>query len=225
MEPSLILLNGKIYTIDEKNPTAEAVTIYQNIIGSVGKTSHIEKLAGPNTKVVNLNGKAVIPGITDAHVHFTSYALTIKRVNLDGAVTIDEALNRVKARVLKAKKGEWVLGRGWDKNLWEREGFPRKEDLDEISPRNPVALNCKDGHVMWVNSVALSAAGIKKGTPQPEGGEIEIDPKSGEPTGILKDTAMDLVFQHIPNPPDSVRIKAIRAAFLIKAPSKDLDSM
>ena len=200
MDPSLILLNGKIYTIDEKNPTAEAVAIYQNIIGSVGKTSQIEKLAGSNTKVVNLNGMAVIPGITDAHVHFTSYALTTKRVNLDGAVTIDEALNRVKARVLKTKKGEWILGRGWDKNLWEREGFPRKEDLDEISPENPVALNCKDGHVMWVNSVALSAAGIKKGTPQPEGGEIEIDPTSGEPTGILKELAQTKVREIIPEP-------------------------
>jgi len=200
MQPSLILLNGKIYTMDEKNPKAEAVAIYHNIIRSVGKDSQIEKLAGPNTKVVNLKGKTVIPGITDAHVHFTSYAITTKRVNLDGAVTINEALDRIKNRVMNARKGEWILGRGWDKNLWESGGFPRKEDLDKISPENPVALNCKDGHVMWVNSAALRTAGINKDTPQPEGGEIEIDAKSGEPTGILKELAQTRIREIIPEP-------------------------
>jgi len=200
MEPTIALLNGDIHTMDEKNPVVEAVAVYKNKITSVGKTTKIRGLANSKTKIIDLKGRTVIPGITDAHVHFTPYAILARQVNLNGASTIDEALAKVADKAEEVEREEWILGRGWDKNLWEGGGFPRKEDLDKIVKNNPVVLNCKDGHVMWVNSKTLELARISADTPQQPGGEIEKDLETGEPTGILKEEAQNIVRRIIPKP-------------------------
>jgi len=200
MEPTIVLLDGDVHTMDEESPVAEAVAVHKNRIMSVGSTADISRMVGSKTEMVDLKGRTVIPGMTDAHVHFTSYALVAQRVNLDGAATLEEALKRVGERAAKARRGEWILGRGWNKNLWEGGAFPRKEDLDGVARDNPVALNSKGGHVMWVNSATLRLAGITRDTPQPHGGEIEKDPETGEPTGILKEEAQGLVKEIMPEP-------------------------
>lgn len=200
MEPNLVLVNGNIYTIDDENPKAESVAIYGSRIVAVARTAEVERLIGPTTRVVDLHGKAVIPGMVDSHIHFVSYALRAQEVDLDGAATLEEAVGRVEERVERAGRGEWIVGGGWDKNLWEKEGFPKKEDLDRVSPDNPVALSSKDGHTLWVNSVALSKASITRETPNPQGGEIERDLETGEATGILKENATRLVESVIPEP-------------------------
>jgi predicted amidohydrolase YtcJ len=200
MEPTIIFLNGDIHTMDEENPVVEAVAVHGNRIISVGSTADVRGLAGSETEVVDLKGRTMIPGMTDAHVHFTSYALVARRVDLDGATTLEETLKRVGERAARARRGEWILGRGWNKNLWEGGGFPSKGDLDRVARDKPVALNSKGGHVTWVNSAALRLAGITRDTPQPYGGEIERDPETGEPTGILKEKAQALMTEILPEP-------------------------
>ncbi len=200
MEPTLALVNGNLYTMDGKKPRAEAVAICGSRIAAAGTTTEVKKTIGPNTRVIDLRGKTVIPGITDAHIHFVAYALRAREVNLDGAAFLDEAVSRVRERVEKARLGDWVVGGGWDKNVWKGGGFPRMEDLDAVSPNNPVALSSKDGHTLWVNSQALAKASITKETLNPSGGEIERDPITGEATGILKENATHLIESIIPEP-------------------------
>ncbi len=190
------MYNGRILTMDESCPSAEAIALYYNRIVAVGKTDEIKRLVTPDTLTIDLRGRTVVPGFTDAHVHLVSYSLSAENVDLNETKTLEEALERVKKRVIGLEAGKWVLGRGWDSNLWERN--PRKEDLDAFSPRNPVALHSRDGHTLWVNSAALSETDIADILSQPEGGEIEKDKRSGEPTGLLKEKAHSIVKKRIP---------------------------
>jgi predicted amidohydrolase YtcJ len=200
MDASLVIINGNIYTMDDAHPRAEAVAVYGSRIIAVGENTEVKRMIGPTTRVIDLQGKTVIPGIIDAHVHFVSYALRSQEVNLDDAPSLMEALRRVEEGVARAKPGEWVVGGGWDKNLWDGGGFPSKESLDGVSPDNPVALRSKDYHTLWVNSPALSKASITRTTRNPQGGEIERTPNTGEATGILKENAVRLVESVIPEP-------------------------
>jgi predicted amidohydrolase YtcJ len=139
------------------------------------------------------------------------YALRLSRIDLSGIVSRTAAIGRVAKRVPIAKPGEWLLGGGWDRNIWDDPSFPTKEDLDSVAPHNPVALDSKDGHSLWVNSLALARAGITAETPSPAGGEIERQPGTGEPTGILKENAEDLVEKVIEKP----SLEAIQAALKV----------
>ncbi len=212
MHPTLVIINGNIYTMDADRPKAEAVALYGSRIIAVGENAEVKGMIGPITKVIDLHWKTVIPGIIDAHVHFVAYALRAQEVNLDGAPSLMEALRRVEEGVARAKPGEWVVGGGWDKNLWEGRGFPGKERLDSISANNPVALRSKDYHTLWVNSLALSKASITRKTRNPHGGEIERAPNTGEATGILKENAVQLVESVIPKPTVERIEKAVKAA-------------
>lgn len=212
MEPTLVIVNGNIYTMDDRRPKAEAVAVYGSRIIAVGENAEVKGMIGPTTRVVDLQGKTVIPGITDSHVHFVSYALRAQEVNLDGAPSLKEALRRVEEGVERAKPGEWVVGGGWDKNLWDGGGFPSKESLDGVSATNPVALMSKDGHTLWVNSLALSRASITRQTRNPEGGEVERTPNTGEATGILKENAVHLVESVVPEPTVERIEKALKPA-------------
>lgn len=198
MEPTLALINGKIYTMDDAKPRAEAVAVYGSRIVAVGETMDVKSMVGPSTRIIDLQGKTVIPGFIDSHIHFTSYALRSREVDLDGAVSIKEVLVKIKKRAGTLKLGDWIVGRGWDTNLWRHK--PTKEKLDMVSQGNPVALWSKDGHTLWVNSQALSKASITPEISSPNGGVIERD-LSGEATGILKERAVHLVESVIPRPP------------------------
>lgn len=191
----LILTNGKIFSADERGTIYEAVAIDGNRIIHVGTSGEVsDKFSASH--VVDLKGKLVTPGFNDAHIHFLSGGVSLLRVNLIGAGSLEEARRRIKQKVAETPKGAWVLGRGWDHTLWGGR-FPSKKDLDDIAPDNPVFLQRVDGHVSWANSLALQKANVTRVTKAPEGGEIELDAQ-GEPTGILKETASGLVSRVVP---------------------------
>ena len=206
---ALLLVNGKVFTADEKYSIAEAVAIDGEKIVAVGSSADL-RAKYQAAREIDLNGKLVTPGFNDAHVHFFRGALSLLTINLGDTKTLEEAKAKVAARVKEVKPGEWITGRGWDHTIWGR-NFPSKKDLDDIAPNNPVYLVRVDGHVAWANSAALKLAGITKETKNPEGGEIERD-ASGEATGILKETAQELVAQLIPPPTTEQQIRGMELA-------------
>jgi len=206
----LLLLNGRIYTMDRSLPRAQAVAIEGNRILAVGSNEEVRgQIKGEGWERLDLEGRAVVPGFIDCHVHFLGFALGLKRLDFKNAGSLEGALELVRQSAQKSKPGEWITGFGWDHHLWQM-GFPCKEDLDRVAPENPVALRRKDGHLIWVNSLALARAGIDKGTPDPSGGEIERDEQG--PTGILKERALELVEEILPQPSPQTRQGALREA-------------
>jgi hypothetical protein len=194
---SLLLFNGKVFTADENYSVAEAVAVDGERIVAVGNTRDLRNQFQA-AREIDLQGRLVTPGFNDAHVHFFRGALALLNVNLLDTKSLSEAQNRVAEKVKTVKPGEWIAGRGWDHTIW-KQSFPTKKDLDQIAPNNPVYLVRVDGHVAWVNSAALRAAGVTRDTKNPEGGEIEKD-AAGEPTGVLKETAQGLVSRLVPQP-------------------------
>ncbi|HIQ05962.1 MAG TPA: amidohydrolase, partial [Anaerolineae bacterium] len=207
MYADLILHNGKIYTMDPARPWAQAIAIAGGKFVAVGDETAVEGWKGSRTTVLDLEGRTAIPGLTDSHVHFASYALSRQQVALDGITSLEEALQKVAERVCQTPDDEWVVGRGWDRNLWPGATFPDRTALDRVAPHHPVALRSKDGHTLWVNSLALAQAGITASTADPPGGEIARDPQTGEPTGILKEHAIALVTDLLP-PTSPARLEA-----------------
>ncbi len=206
---SLLLFNGKIFTADARGTMAQAVAIDGNRIVAVGSDSEIRSRFMA-TRSIDLRGRLVTPGFNDAHIHFAGGGLALMRVDLNGARTLAEAKQRVAARVRESRPGAWITGRGWDHTLWGGE-WPTRRDLDEVAPNNPVILQRVDGHVSWVNSLALQRAGITRETRAPEGGEILKDER-GEPTGILKETAGLLVARVVPEPTAAEQTEGIERA-------------
>jgi predicted amidohydrolase YtcJ len=194
----LILLNGNIYTVNEKMAHAEAVAIKGDRIVFVGTSAAAKGYQGPNTRVVDLHGATVVPGMTDAHYHFLGVGQREMNLNLEGITNLEDFLAKVKQRVDKAKPGEWVTGRGWIETFWKNQAFPTRWDLDKISPNNPVILGRSDGHGAVANSLALQAGGVTKETKDPFGGQILRDRETGEPTGMLLDNAQALVRRQVP---------------------------
>ena len=193
----LVFKNGNVYTVNDKNPRAEAVVVKADRIVFVGSNRAAQRFVGSNTRVVDLQGKTVLPGFTDSHQHLAGVGAREMTLNLEGLNSLGAFLSAVKARVDQAKPGEWVTGRGWIETFWTPPVFPTRQHLDKIAPNNPVALTRADGHASVVNSAALKLAGINRNTPNPFGGEISKD-KQGEPNGILLDAAQGLVRRHIP---------------------------
>jgi len=193
VQADMVLFNGRSYTMDDHLPLAEALAVRCGRIVAVGDDAEILALAGPHSVRWDMRGNIVLPGFTDAHLHLVSYGLSLTQVQLDGLPSCEEAVARVAERVRAADPGHWIRGWGWNRNLWADAAFPSKRDLDPVSPDNPVYLRSKDGHAAWVNSLALKHAGITKQTPDPPGGEVARDPQTGEPTGVLKERAMEIV--------------------------------
>lgn len=193
----LVLKNGNVYTASDKSPRAEAIAIKGGRILFVGSNTEAQKFVGSKTRVVDLQGKTVLPGFTDAHQHLAGVGAREMTLNLEGLTSLEAFLSAVRARVDQAKPGEWVTGRGWIETFWKPPVFPTRGDLDKIAPNNPVALQRADGHASVVNSTALKLAGIDKSTANPFGGEISKD-KNGEPNGMLLDAAQGLVRRQIP---------------------------
>lgn len=193
----VVFTNGNIYTVNERQPHAEALAVKDGRILFVGSNEDVKKYEGKGTRVVDLKGHTVVPGMTDAHYHLMGVGLREMTLNLEGTTSLEDFLAKVKARVDKAKPGEWVTGRGWIETFWKPPVFPTRQELDRIAPNNPVLLRRADGHAAVVNSAALKSAGITRNTPNPFGGEISKD-KAGEPNGMLLDNAQALVSKNIP---------------------------
>ena len=208
-EPAdLVLRNAKVYTANDKQPKAEAVAVKGGKIVFVGRNGDAAKLVGPATRVVDLAGATVFPGFTDAHMHLPALGEREMTLNLEGTSTLEEFLARVKARVDQAKPGQWVSGRGWIETFWKPPVFPTRQDLDRVSPNNPVVLTRADGHASVANSAALRLAGITRDTRAPAGGAINKD-GAGDPTGMLIDHAQGLVGRLVPPPSEAERDQAI----------------
>jgi predicted amidohydrolase YtcJ len=205
----IIFINGKIWTVDKTKPTAQAVAVLGDKIIAVGTNAEVKKYADKNTKIVDLKGRLMLPGFIDDHTHFVSGGFQLMSVDLRDAKTPDEFAKRIKEYAEK-NPGRWITGGDWDHELWGGE-LPRKEWIDQFTQQNPVFVTRYDGHMGLANSLALKLAGITRETPDPPGGLIVRD-ETGEPTGILKDEAMSLVYKVIPEPTLEERINAIKLA-------------
>jgi predicted amidohydrolase YtcJ len=194
----LVFKNGNIYTVNDARPKAEAVAIQADRIVFVGSNGEAQKYVGRNTRVIDLAGRTMLPGMTDAHHHLSGVGFREMTLNLEGVNNLEDFLAKVKERVVQKKPGEWVTGRGWIETFWTPPVFPTRWDLDKVAPDNPVFLDRADGHGAVANSAALKIAGVDKNTPSPFGGEISKDKQSGEPNGMMLDAAQDLVQRHIP---------------------------
>jgi hypothetical protein len=195
---SAILHNGVIHTLNDSNEIAAALALTGDRISAVGSDDEILALTGLETEVINLDGRCILPGLTDSHIHIKKYAQSLDQVNCE-LPSLAECLNAVRFSLEHISSDQWILGHGWNQNQWTRYG--NRLDLDQISYENPIYLTAKSLHAGWANSKALKIAGINKDTYNPPGGEIQFD-SSGEPTGILFENAMQLVSQHIPSPSD-----------------------
>jgi len=213
----MIFIHGNIFTgvpISAAYPEiqrAQAIAVRGDRILAVGKQEEVLKLKGPSTEVVNLDGHFVMPGFNDAHLHLASAGFERQSVNLVGVKSLAEFRDRIKARVATAAPGEWILGGGWDQTLWPVKEVPTRWDVDEVTTDHPVFLQRVDGHIAVANTRALQLASITLASHEPDGGQIDRD-ASGQPTGILRETARDAVWAVIPKPTHDQRRQAIEAA-------------
>jgi len=215
----LIFVNANVYTANEKQPHASAIAIKADRIVFVGADAAARQYKGEKTRVVDLNGATVVPGLTDAHYHFLGVGQREMNLNLEGINSLEDFLAKVKTRVDQAKPGDWITGRGWIETFWKPPVFPTREDLDKIAPNNPVFLTRADGHGAVVNSAALKLGNVSKDTPDPFGGQILKDKQTGEPNGMLLDNAQSLVARQIP---DDARGSNEQAAILANQRSVQL---
>lgn len=211
LSADLVLINGKIRTVNEAQPQAEAVACRQGRIVAVGTTSEIRRLIGAATRVVDLQGRLVVPGFNDAHVHFFSGGAGLASVQLRDAKSEAEFRERIGAFAARLRAGRWILEGNWDHENWTPARLPTRQLIDDVTPHNPVFIQRLDGHMALASTSALKLAGVTRETADPPGGTIVRDEK-GEPTGVLKDAAMSFVSRMIPKPDDEEIAEAVRAA-------------
>jgi len=198
---ALVLVNGNIHTGESAQPRAQALVAVGGRIAYVGTSDEARNRAPADARVIDLKGATVLPGLTDAHAHLSGIGWRELNFDLTGV----ESLAALKQRLIEraaADRGEWIVGRGWIESKWSPAAFPGREDLDEAVPGRPVVLERADGHAVVASSLALKLAGIDADTPDPAGGQILRDPDTGQPTGMLIDTAMELVQGLVPAPTD-----------------------
>jgi len=214
IHPTTYYLHGRIYTNDPKHPWAEAMAVRDEKILCVGSLSQIMLDCGgaESHDVVQLKGSFVMPGFNDAHAHLGGAGRNKLNLALNNAASVDDVLKLVKAATEKRQPGEWILGSGWDQSRWPDQKYPTRLELDQAAPNNPVFLNHISGHIGVANSLALKHAEINADTPNPPGGEIGRF-ADGEPNGLLKENAKDMVTQRIPDPPDAQRQQGIELVF------------
>ena len=205
-----IIVHARVYTVNPKQPWAEAVAIRGERILAVGNEKEIARFRGPSTKTIDAGGRLLLPGFTDSHIHFLEGSVTLLRVHVDNAKTIPEIQKLVQGFAAQHPDAPWILGRGWTYPTFGTAALPDKKYLDEVVPDRPVYLTAFDGHTAWANSKALAMAGITRQTPDPPNGSFVRD-ATGEPTGAIKEDA-DAVFQRvIPIPTREQRLEALRA--------------
>ena len=189
----LVLVNGKVYTVDEANPKGESVAVLDGRIVALGSNKDTKKFIGAQTQVLDVGGKLVLPGFVDAHTHFASGGHSLIALTFRGVNSIAKVQEMVAVKIKELLPGAPVFGSQYDHTLFPGGNWPTKEDLDKVSPNNPVVIDRVDGHSVWVNSLALKQSGINRATKNPFGGEILKDPKTGEATGILAEAAASLI--------------------------------
>lgn len=207
----LIVTNAKIWTVDKSMPTAQAVAVLEDRIVAVGSSTGVDAWRGPDTHVVDAEGKLLLPGFNDAHVHFITGGMQLSNVQLKDAATPQEFARLIAERAKVAPKGEWILGGNWDETKWDPPNIPTKELIDALTPDTPVFVTPYDGHMGLANSLALRLAGITSKTPDPLGGTVVRDAQ-GNPTGALKDAATDYIYKSIPPPTHDERVKIMKRA-------------
>ena len=212
MTADLVLFNGKVFTVEKAMPWAQAVAIRDGRFVAVGSDEEVKKLVGKGTQSTDLQGKLVLPGFNDAHLHFANGGLYLLGIDLHPARDEKDFVSILKEYIRTLPKGEWVTGGNWDHENWPSKKHPHKELIDAVTADNPVLVSRLDGHMALANSLALKLAGITRDTPDPQGGEIVKDKKTGEPSGILRDNACDLVTAMIPPITRARREQAIRTA-------------
>ena len=193
----LVVTNATSWTGDRAHPSAEALAVIGEQIVAVGTTSEIETWRGPSTEVIDAGGRLLLPGFNDSHVHFVDGSAQLTNVQLKDALNVREFAERIAKHAAQLQPGEWVLGGNWDDQGFDKPALPTKQDIDAVTPKIPVFVSRYDGHMGLANSVALKLAGITAKTKDVPGGVIVRDAE-GEPTGILKDAAMSLVYKVIP---------------------------
>jgi hypothetical protein len=206
------LINGRLWTGNPSQPWAQAVASRGGRITAVGSTDEVNKLIDVKTRVINLDGRLAVPGFIDDHTHFIEGGSHLLSVDLRDAATPEEFARRIKAHSERLPEGRWITGGDWDHELWPGAPLPTKELIDRFTPKNPVFVQRLDGHMGLANSAALRLAGVTRETPDPPGGTIVRDAKTGEPTGILKDQAIGLVDRVIPESSNAEMDDALNAA-------------
>jgi predicted amidohydrolase YtcJ len=216
----LILLDGKIWSGREYSDIlqpatprfAEAVAVSSDRILAVGENAQIRRLAGRNTKVIQLGSRLVVPGFVDSHVHFLGGGFQLLQLDLKNSRNEAEFVQRITEKTKTLPPGRWLLGGNWDEEAWPSAKLPTRWQIDAVTLDKPLFLNRYDGHTALANSVALKLAGVTRETKEPPDGVIVRDPMTGEPTGVLKDAAIELVSKVIPRPSDTEMEEALRAA-------------
>ncbi len=208
--PDRVFINGKIYSLNEDNSTYEAIAVKNGLIFDLGTTEDFREKY-PDVEIIDLEGKIVLPGFIDAHGHISGYGENLLEIDLVGTNSQEEIAEKVKEKALQVQPGEWIAGVGWDQNDWKEKVWPNHKILDEAAPDNPVYLTRIDGHALWVNKKALELAGIIKDTKAPNGGDIKSDAK-GNPTGVLIDNAMNLIYKVVPPQTDEMIEKTVLTA-------------
>jgi predicted amidohydrolase YtcJ len=206
----LIVTGARIYTVDAAHPMAEALAVRGSRIVFVGSASEAQVLRGPSTRVVDVHGSTVIPGMVDAHAHLLDVGQTLRQVDLSGAATYEDVIARVAERARGTPPGTWIRGWGWDQNRWPGQRFPTHEALSAAVPGHPVLLDRVDGHAILANARAMQLAGVTRGTPDPAGGRVLRD-AAGNPTGVFVDNAERLIGRAVPAPTDADLEAAILA--------------
>jgi predicted amidohydrolase YtcJ len=206
-----IIRNAKVWTVDKTHPTAQAVAVLGDRIVAVGSNDDVEGWHGAHTRTIDASGKLLLPGFNDSHVHFVDGGLSLDSVQLNDATSAAEFARRIGEQVKKTPKGEWVTSGDWDETKWIPAAMPSRDLIDPLSPDSPVFVSRYDGHMALANSVTLRLAGITAQTPDPPGGVIVHD-AHGNPTGALKDAAMDYVYKIAPPLSHDERLRAVRRA-------------
>ncbi len=208
----LVIINGKVYAADGTGKFQEAVAIRGNKILQLGSTAEITRLKGAKTRVIDAHGGAVIPGFNDIHTHMLSGGMALENVKLQGARTLDEVQERIRSFAKAHPERTWIEGTGWNYGAFPGD-LPTRAQLDGAVPDRPAVMRCYDGHSVWVNSKALSLANITKDTPNPPNGFIVKDAKTGEPSGLIKESpAVALIQKVIPKPTAADRLRGLKAA-------------
>ena len=195
--PDLIVHNARVYTVDANRSTAEAIAVRGDRIMLVGASSDVLARRGPSTRVIDARGATIVPGLHDAHAHFTGLGASMQSIDLRGTTSYEQVVSAVRQRAAAARPGEWIVGRGWDQNDWPGTQWPTHDLLSAASPDNPVYLTRVDGHAGLVNRRAMDVAGLSAATADPPGGRLIRGP-GNQPSGVLIDTAQSLVSSKIP---------------------------
>ncbi len=205
------IFSSRIFTGNPAQPWAEALKITDELITHVGSNAEVKDACGIHTEKLELPGRLVTPGLVDAHCHFISLGRSFQRVNLRNASSLSEIRARIQKAAVSRKPGDWIIGQGWNHHQWIDRREPTRKDLDDLTPDNPAMMVRACGHSIWVNSAALERAAVTRETPNPDGGQIDKDPASGEPTGLLRE-AREIIEAHIPFPTLQARKQMALAA-------------